>query len=111
MSRSQGANKLKGSFLSRNVATLDKLAELTKTKNEAVVGSTAKKAGRSNFVFAAVSPQKSASNAGGGTESGETAQPAAVTMKKAKSKPPAKKKAKTTRSIDENSMDTIFGFM
>ena len=44
----------KGSFLSRESGTLEKLAEMTRGKSEAKTGSTAKNT--NNFVFAAVSP-------------------------------------------------------
>merc|ERR1712083_1186289 len=63
----------KGSFLSRESGTLEKLAEITRGKSEAKTGSTAKNT--NNFVFAAVSPPpKSGKNNEQGTAEDETQQ-------------------------------------
>lgn len=95
----QSSNQ-RGSFLSRTSAKLDKLAELTKSKSDGATGSTAKKS--RNFVFAALSPEK-------GSEDRVVEE---VKTKKKKSVQPAPKKAKMdSRTLDENSMDTIFGLM
>ena len=57
--RMQSGNQ-KGSFLSRESGTLEKLAEMTRGKSEAKTGSTAKNT--NNFVFAAVSPPPKSGN-------------------------------------------------
>merc|ERR1712083_1294511 len=68
----------KGSFLSRESGTLEKLAEMTRGKSEAKTGSTAKNT--NNFVFAAVSPPPKAG------KNNEQAETASVAQSKRKSK-------------------------
>ena len=100
----QSGNK-KGSFLSREEETLEKLAEMTRNKSEAKTGVTAKNT--NNFVFTARSPSK--------TEL--TDEDKSKETKKSKSKAnlhkqgPPQKKAKVSRTLDENSQNTIFGLI
>merc|ERR1712150_115353 len=95
----------KGSFLSREEETLEKLAEMTRNKSEAKTGVTAKNT--NNFVFTAKSPSKT--ELMDENKSNET--------KKSKSKAtihkqgPPQKKAKVSRTLDENSQNTIFGLI
>ena len=107
----QTGNK-KGSFLSRNSAALDKLAELTKGKNDARSGSGAKNT--SNFVFAALSPGKAEAGGDKDSKAAAASEPKAVAKRKraaVANAAAAAKEAKKPRTIDENSRDSIFGFM
>jgi len=88
---------LRGSFLARGEASLDKIAQFNKVKDDRV-GVGAK--GR-NFVFAAVSPPKQAGDGGDDSPVG----------KKGKVKPPPAKKVKRCRTLDENSKGTIFNLL
>jgi len=88
---------LRGSFLARGEASLDKIAQFNKVKDDRV-GTGAK--GR-NFVFAAISPSKQ----GGGEEEDSPG------GKKGKGKPPPAKKVKRCRTLDENSKGTIFNLL
>jgi len=88
---------LRGSFLARGEASLDKIAQFNKVKDDRV-GAGAK--GR-NFVFAAVSPPKQAGDGGDDSPVG----------KKGKVKPPPAKKVKRCRTLDENSKGTIFNLL
>ena len=99
----QSVNK-KGSFLSRENETLEKLAEMTKSKSESKTGVTAKNT--NNFVFAIKSPSKGEEDKSGLIE---------TKSKVSKSKPksshnlgPPQKKQKVNRTL-ENSHNTIFG--
>jgi len=103
----------KGSFLSRESGTLEKLAEMTRGKSEAKTGSTAKNT--NNFVFAAVSPPPK--SAGKNNEEDEK-QETSSRGKKNKSKSshqsggPAQKRARMDRTLTkENSQTTIFGLL
>lgn len=87
---------LRGSFLARGDASLDKIAQFNKVKDDRV-GAGAK--GR-NFVFAAISPPKQ------GQE--EEDSPGG---KKGKTKQPPAKKMKRCRTLDENSKGTIFNLL
>jgi len=86
---------LRGSFLARGDASLDKIAQFNKVKDDRV-GAGAK--GR-NFVFAAISPPKA----------GKEEEDSPGGKKKAK-QPPAKK-MKRCRTLDENSKGTIFNLL
>ena len=80
---------------------------MTKAKNEGRTGSGAKNT--KNFVFAALSPAKKEND-----KNEEEAEAPAKTKKRAKSSSGNQqmtKRTKVDRAIDENSMDTIFGFM
>jgi len=88
---------LRGSFLARGDASLDKIAQFNKVKEDRV-GAGAK--GR-NFVFAAVSPPK---HVGGEEDDSPVG-------KKGKAKPPPAKKVKRCRTLDENSKGTIFNLL
>merc|ERR1712142_855339 len=88
---------LRGSFLARGEASLDKIAQFNKVKDDRV-GVGAK--GR-NFVFAAISPPKQ------GTVEDEDSPGG----KKGKVKPPPSKKMKMSRTLDENSKGTIFNLL
>ena len=90
----------RGSFLSRDEKILDRLAEMTKGTENQKTGSGAKNT--NNFVFAALSPGKQAK--------GEVPNERKRGAKTTNNKIPMKK-AKINRTIDENSRDTIFGFM
>ncbi|TRY75331.1 hypothetical protein TCAL_01352 [Tigriopus californicus] len=92
----------RGSFLSRNTKTLNRLAEITKGKSEARNGTGAKNT--KNFVFAALSPKKVADQ-----RDVESKEPTKAQSRR--SVAPQMKKPKVVRSIDENSANTIFGFM
>jgi hypothetical protein len=89
--------------LSRKIEELQKLAQLTKGKGDASTGSGPKNT--KNFVFASVSP---------GKVSSEASADASASHEKAKNRqkkePPAKKQ-KFNRTLNDDSMDTIFGFM
>ena len=86
---------MRGSFLARGEASLDKIAQFNKVKDDRV-GTGAK--GR-NFVFAAISPPKQ----GGGEEENSPGGK--------KGKPPPAKKVKRCRTLDENSKGTIFNLL
>ena len=92
--------------MSREEETLEKLAEMTRNKSEAKTGVTAKNT--NNFVFTAKSPSK--------TEVIDEENNSKET-KKSKSKAtihkqgPPQKKAKVSRTLDENSQNTIFGLI
>ena len=110
---SSNPSSVRGSFLSRGSSTLEKLAEMTKSSSEARTGSGAKNT--KNFVFALLSPEKKKNS-----DASNTNQAATIEEPKSKSKgstsrsnkvAPDSKKIKIDRSIDENSSDTIFGFM
>eukprot|EP00092_Neocalanus_flemingeri_P025361 GFUD01027496.1.p2 GENE.GFUD01027496.1~~GFUD01027496.1.p2 ORF type:complete len:666 (+),score=296.11 GFUD01027496.1:2168-4165(+) len=88
---------LRGSFLARGEASLDKIAQFNKVKEDRV-GAGAK--GR-NFVFAAVSPPKPKVEDCDDSPAG----------KKGKAKPPPPKKIKRCRTLDENSKGTIFNLL
>lgn len=92
----------RGSFLSRDVSTLDKIAEMTKNTSSTKSGSSAKSS--RNFAFAILSPPKQSDPADIVHELGKE--------KRKKSTKnlllPQTKKAKIDRSINENSNDTIF---
>ena len=83
---------VRGSFIARGEASLGKIAQFNKIKEEAV-GSGAK---GNNFVFARVSPQKEVDQKG--------------TKKRVKQEPPAKKQ-KVCRTLDQNSKGTIFNLL
>lgn len=83
---------MRGSFLARGDASLDKIAQFNKVKDDRV-GSGAK--GR-NFVFAAISPPKQTDDSSPGEK---------------KVKPPPSKKARRCRTLDENSKGTIFNLL
>jgi len=89
---------LRGSFLARGEASLDKIAQFNKVKDDKV-GTGAK--GR-NFVFAAISPPK-----GGGADEDDESPGG----KRGKVKPPPAKKIKKSRTLDENSKGTIFNLL
>merc|ERR1712079_524277 len=89
---------LRGSFLARGEASLDKIAQFNKVKDDKV-GTGAK--GR-NFVFAAISPPK-----GGGVDEDDESPGG----KRGKVKPPPAKKIKKSRTLDENSKGTIFNLL
>ena len=96
----QTGNK-RGSFLSRDSSTLEKLAEMTKGTGAVKAGSGPKNS--KNFIFAVLSPPKE-----------EAAAPVLEAKEKRKKSSknlnePLSKKAKVDRSIDENSSNTIFG--
>ena len=96
----QSGNK-KGSFLTRESQTLEKLAEMTKGKSESKTGTTAKNT--NNFVFAAVTPPKKASE----DQNQKKKKP-----NKSHHQGPAQKKQKFDRTLDENSKNsTIFGLL
>ena len=104
----QTGNK-RGSFLSRDSSTLEKLAEMTKGTSSSKAGSGPKNS--KNFIFAIVSPPKVAAE-----ESSESSSSMETKEKRKKSSAakkslsePLSKKLKMDRSIDENSRDTIFG--
>ena len=111
------AGTVRGSFLTRCSSTLEKLVEMTKSASEVRTGTGAKNT--KNFVFALLSPEKSKECAGAGNAN--STESSAPTKTKAKFKGNAKsetgsnapdsKKIKIDRAIDENSSDTIFGFM
>jgi len=96
----------RGSFLSRNSDTLERIAELTKGSCESRTGTGAKNT--KNFVFAALSPDK-------GVEDHEsqkkTKAPRKRTAAALASDGEEVKQPKLPRTIDENSVDTIFGRM
>ncbi len=95
----QTGNK-RGSFLTRDSSTLEKLAEMTKGTGAVKAGSGPKNS--KNFIFAVLSPPKE-----------EPAPVEAKEKRKLKSSKnlnePSSKKPKIDRSIDENSSNTIFG--
>lgn len=105
----QGNSKShRGSFLTRDTSCLDKLAAMTKSKaGESRSGTGAKNT--KNFVFATISPDKKSVE--------EDKEETTTKVRKSNRKRLAaemeanKKKAKIDRTLDENSMDTIFGFM
>lgn len=99
----QSGNNQKGSFLSRESETLEKLAEMTKGKSEAKTGTTAKNT--NNFVFAAVSPPPK-NNEDTSRATGEQHK-----RKKKNATAPTSKRAKVDRTLDENSQTTIFGLL
>ena len=100
----QSGNK-KGSFLSREDETLEKLAEMTKNKSESKTGATAKNT--NNFVFAAMSPSKVHE---GKSELIEPKSKASKAKSNASHKQgPPQKKPRVNRVLDENSSNTIFG--
>ena len=103
----------RGSFLSRNSATLDKLAALTKGKSDSRSGSGAKNTNK--FVFSSISPSKSSSESNAANAEGGDSGDQAPTLRsqKRKSAPTDKsvKKARVDRTLDENSRDTIFGHL
>merc|ERR1712029_145490 len=107
----------KGSFLSRESGTLEKLAEMTRGKSEAKTGSTAKNT--NNFVFAAVSPPPKSGNNNEQVQTGGTENQKQKQGKKNKSKSnqhhqsgPAQKRARVDRTLtNENSSTTIFGLL
>ena len=83
---------VRGSFIARGEASLGKIAQFNKIKEE-VVGTGAK---GNNFVFARVSPQKEVEEKG--------------TKKRVNQEPPAKK-LKVCRTLDQNSKETIFNLL
>ena len=83
---------VRGSFIARGEASLGKIAQFNKMKEE-VVGTGAK---GTNFVFARVSPQKEVEEKG--------------TKKRVNQEPPAKK-LKVCRTLDQNSKGTIFNLL
>ena len=94
----------KGSFLSRESQTLEKLAEMTKSKSESKTGTTAKNT--NNFVFAALSPPPKNSHESNGGDAQEKRKKSST-----QTKGPQKKKQKFDRTLDENSQNTIFGLL
>ena len=104
----------RGSFLTRNTATLDKLAAMTKTKTESRSGSGAKNTNK--FVFAALSPSKGQQSdipvaeegAGSPVEGKKQKRKSAASSSEALK---AKKVARVDRTLDENSRDTVFGHL
>ena len=86
---------MRGSFLARGDASLDKIAQFNKVKDDRV-GSGAK--GR-NFVFAAISPPKQ-------TTMEDDSSPGEKKVKQ-----PPTKKARRCRTLDENSKGTIFNLL
>ena len=93
----------RGSFLGREAATLERLAEMTKGVDNQRSGTGAKK-NTKNFVFTTVSPTKVRP---------EDDEDEKSTSKRKKTtpivNPKGAKKPKVVRSIDENSSNTIFG--
>lgn len=93
----------RGSFLGREAATLERLAEMTKGVDNQRSGTGAKK-NTKNFVFTTVSPTKVRP---------EDDEDEKSTSKRKKTtpivNPKGAKKPKIVRSIDENSSNTIFG--
>ena len=84
---------VRGSFIARGEASLGKIAQFNKIKEE-VVGTGAK---GNNFVFARVSPQKEVEENG--------------TNKRVNQEPPAKKQ-RVCRTLDQNSKTrTIFNLL
>ena len=105
----QTGNK-RGSFLSRDSSTLEKLAEMTKSASAPKAGSGAKNS--KNFIFAVLSPPKGSKDDESSSlpmdETREKRKKSSAGVKKSLSEP-LKKKARLDRAIDENSSDTIFG--
>ena len=81
---------MRGSFIARGEASLGKIAQFNKVKEDAV-GTGAK---GNNFVFAPVSPTKEVQQ----------------TETKSKQQPPAKKQ-RVSRTLHENSKGTIFNLL
>jgi hypothetical protein len=103
------AGNQRGSFLSRNTATLNRLAVMTKSKNEGRAGSGAKNT--SNFVFARIEPKTTVEPVDREAVEISEEQPQKKRKTAAAASGPAKKKPKVDRKLDENSRDSIFGFM
>ena len=112
---SNSVGGVRGSFLSRCSSTLEKLAEMTKSASEVRAGTGAKNT--RNFVFALLSPEKPKEETivsnGQSSDLSDLAKPKEKSKGNGKysKKAPDSKKLKIDRTIDENSSDTIFGFL
>ena len=95
--------------MTRGAATLDRLAEMTKGKDESRTGSGAAARNAKNFVFATVSPDKKGEAAS--DAAGEENKSTKNKRKRKAVEVAVAKKQKVDRMIDENSMDTIFGHL
>ena len=95
---------MRGSFLARGAASLDKIAANIRVKEDNSGGAGGRRGG--TFVFSALSPPKEKG------DSGEAGAGEMAVNRKGKVKQPPAKKARVSRTLDsESKKDTIFNLL